>query len=371
MYATVSGGYWNTAAEPYATVGGGYYNTVGDDSATVAGGYWNEASGARATVGGGYYNTASGEEATVAGGKENTASGTQSTVAGGADNTAGYRATVGGGLTNDASGDYATVPGGHLNTASGDFSFAAGYAARALNDGSFVWADTNDFWFSTAVDNSFKVRSTGGVRFVVGIDDSGNTTWSCLLNDGYHSWSCSSDRNLKENFESVDALELLERLSQVPIERWNAKGTDPDIRHMGPMAQDFYAAFGLGEDDRHISALDVGGVALAAIQGLYQIAQEQEAQVTSLRAQTAGQQAEIDGLKQERDAQQAQIADLEERLAALERAVGAGGPGEKERQRPTDLPVGSPFSRLPFALLGGLAAAVGAVLQRRRPGGGR
>ena len=102
-----------------------------------------------------------------------------------------------------------------------------------------------------------------------------------------------------------------------------------------------------------------------------EIVQEQEAQVTSLRAQTAGQQAEIDGLKQERDVQQAQIADLEERLAALERAVGAGSQGQRETEDSADLPAESPFPRLPFALLGGMVVALGAVVGRRQAGGGR
>jgi hypothetical protein len=53
------------------------------------------------------------------------------------------------------------------------------------------------------------------------------------------------------------------------------------------MAQDFYAAFGVGEDDRHISTVDADGVALAAIQGLYQLMQEQNAQIVALEARVA------------------------------------------------------------------------------------
>ena len=76
------------------------------------------------------------------------------------------------------------------------------------------------------------------------------------------------------------------------------------IRHIGPMAQDFYAAFGVGEDDRHISTVDADGVALAAIQGLYQVVQDKDAAIASL-------QTENETLKTRLD-------DLDQRLAALE-----------------------------------------------------
>ena len=56
------------------------------------------------------------------------------------------------------------------------------------------------------------------------------------------------------------------------------------------MAQDFYAATGLGKDDLHISTLDSEGVALAAIRGLCQAALEKHAQITAVgvRLEAAG-----------------------------------------------------------------------------------
>ena len=71
------------------------------------------------------------------------------------------------------------------------------------------------------------------------------------------------------------------------VETWSYKSQDPSIRHMDPMAQDFYAAFGLSADETHISTVDADGVALAAIQGLYQIVKEQEAQIGELEARLA------------------------------------------------------------------------------------
>jgi hypothetical protein len=79
----------------------------------------------------------------------------------------------------------------------------------------------------------------------------------------------TSDRNAKENFASVSPLEVLNKVITIPITMWNFKDLK-DGRHMGPMAQDFYAAFGVGPDVKHIATVDADGVALAAIQGLNQ-----------------------------------------------------------------------------------------------------
>jgi hypothetical protein len=107
-----------------------------------------------------------------------------------------------------------------------------------------------------------------------------------------------SDRNIKEAFESVDSLAILAMVARLPIERWSYRGET--VRHLGPMAQDFAAAFGLGADDRHIFTLDAAGVALAAVQGLHALAQAQHArlealerELTTLRGETAVLRAEL------------------------------------------------------------------------------
>jgi hypothetical protein len=79
----------------------------------------------------------------------------------------------------------------------------------------------------------------------------------------------ASDRNVKENIVAVDPLAVLEKVTTLPIARWNYKH-DQETPHLGPMAQDFHAAFGVGLDDKHIATVDADGVALAAIQGLNQ-----------------------------------------------------------------------------------------------------
>ena len=66
------------------------------------------------------------------------------------------------------------------------------------------------------------------------------------------------------------------------ITTWNFKADDPAIRHLGPMAQDFYQAFGLGADERHIAPLDVSSVAVAAIQGLNEKLEQKDKQISTL-----------------------------------------------------------------------------------------
>ena len=86
-----------------------------------------------------------------------------------------------------------------------------------------------------------------------------------------------SDRNLKQDFASIDDDAILEKLRQLPLSAWSYK-TEPDKRHVGPMAQDFMATFGVGSSDRTILQVDADGVALAAIQALLRRMERLEAQ---------------------------------------------------------------------------------------------
>lgn len=358
-YATIAGGSSNTASDPYTAVGGGTGNTASGNGATIGGGESNATANNYTTVGGGWNNAANVQYATVSGGNSNTASGSYATVAGGESiNATGKAAAVAGGLSNDAGGTgaaigggafnatgsaYATVPGGYWNEAQGKYSFAAGRRAKANHPGAFVWADSQDFDFSSIITDQFSVRATGGISFVVAVTTtSGDPTWACSLANG-SSWSCTSDRDLKEGLLAVDGSEVLRRLSRVPIFTWNARGQDPPIRHIGPMAQDFFAAFSVGADDRHIATIDLDGVALAAIQGLYRLSQHQASRIAQLEADRASQEQRMDS--------------LEARLSALE---AAGAP----RAIQFDLPGG-------WLALGAFVMLAGAFAQRRHPGGGR
>jgi len=108
-----------------------------------------------------------------------------------------------------------------------------------------------------------------------------------------------SDRNLKDRFAPVDSRGILERVASLPITSWSYK-KDEAIRHIGPMAQDFRAAFNLGADERHIETVDEGGIALAAIQGLNEKLREKDGELRALKSQNES---------------------LERRLADLERLV--------------------------------------------------
>jgi hypothetical protein len=312
--ATVGGGGGNQATDGYATVGGGGSNTASSEYATVCGGSSNTASGRYATVAGGYDNEAVGLYATIAGGGRATAelattrnqvTDDYGTVGGGGYNRAGdgaastsnaTYATVGGGYRNTASGQYATIPGGFNNTASGDYSFAAGRRATAAHDNSFVWGDGSRA-FSSGAANEFRVLATNGFRFYFNDTDD-----HCDLTNALAGWQCfaPSDRNRKENLAPADARAIVARLATLSIQTWNYTSQDPSVRHIGPMAQD-WATFGYGDNNtREISAVDANGIALAAIQGVYQIVQEKEAQI-------AAQQTRLSALEQRLNALEAQL----------------------------------------------------------------
>jgi hypothetical protein len=101
-------------------------------------------------------------------------------------------------------------------------------------------------------------------------------------------YDCRSDRNVKENFAIIDRREILARLANISVESWNYKFQSPNIRHIGPMAQDFASAFGVGGDDKHINMVDAFGVALASIQALYEMIRERDAKITALEERLKG-----------------------------------------------------------------------------------
>ena len=151
--AVVSGGGGtagvNRVTGSFGTIGGGLSNTAGNEYATVGGGINNTAAGSAATVAGGWHNAANDLDATVGGGQDNIA--------------AGSAATISGGFKNEALGDYATVPGGAGNKAQGAYSMAGGHGARALQDGSFVWADATGGNFESTAPHQFLIRASGNV----------------------------------------------------------------------------------------------------------------------------------------------------------------------------------------------------------------
>jgi len=331
--ATVAGGDFNTAMGNFSSVGGGHQNVAVLDFATVAGGEVNRANNMWASIGGGQNNDAKGLIATIAGGRNNIAADTGSTVGGGmnhqsvgffstiaggnGDSASGAYSTIGGGQRNIASGTWSTVPGGLGNIASGSGTFACGTGAQALLDCSFVWADccvdalgVNQPFFSQNF-NSFNARATGGFYFSTSCDMPGTPISSGVsVPPGGSAWVALSDSTAKHSIRPVDGMEVLEKLEQLNIHRWKYKAQGDGADHIGPMAQDFYRLFQVGEDDKHISTLDPDGVALAAAKALYAQNQSQQAEIEVLKAQLAGQSDQMGALK-------AQMSALESALQTL------------------------------------------------------
>lgn len=145
----------------------------------------------------------------------------------------------------------------------------------------------------------FVARAPGGVRFLTSSSSTG-----AELPAGATAWAPLSDRNAKTGITAIDPHTVLHKVAALPVTAWKYKH-EPGRDYLGPMAQDFHAAFGLGFDDKHISTLDTDGVALAALQAL--IIELQQRQVRSA-------------------AQAQRLAELEAELQALREEVGSNLP---------------------------------------------
>ena len=122
--------------------------------------------------------------------------------------------------------------------------------------------------------------------FTIGLPDGGGT-FLTLQSTGAVKTSGPvnglSDRNAKRDFTPLDRASLLDRLAALDVAEWSYISESPGVRHVGPTAQDFRAAFGLGDDDTHISLSDLSGVALAAIQELHLRLEQRDREIAELR----------------------------------------------------------------------------------------
>ena len=116
------------------------------------------------------------------------------------------------------------------------------------------------FQAATANKDNFEITKVGTGEIEFRIDADGNAHLSGLLYE-------TSDRNAKTNISPVDQEAILEKVVGLPVAHWAYKDS-PDSYHIGPMAQDFHAAFNTGESDTQLATIDVGGVAIASIQAL-------------------------------------------------------------------------------------------------------
>jgi len=299
-----------------------------------------------ATITGDRFNstdsTATGSHATALGNGANAAG--EGAVAMGIDVSASGQCSLAVGTNNLASGNF-SIALGRDNQAAQAFSFAAGRRARANHTGAFVWADSQNTDFASSTPNQFSVRASGGVRFnsdtslffenatrqmlnlynqIYGIGVQSDTlyfrtdTGYAWFRDGVHTnvqndpgpgglllmrldgsgnlfttgaVNPPSDRHAKKDFAPVDVQVVLRKVAAMPLHTWTYTNEPSGICHLGPVAQDFHAAFGLGADDKHIATVDADGVALAAIQGLNQKvddrSQESGARIQKLEAENA------------------------------------------------------------------------------------
>jgi hypothetical protein len=181
-------------------------------------------------------------------------------------------------LINDSGENTAVGSMALFQNKGGGENIAIGYLAGANLDG--------------IEDHNIDIGNYGvkGENAIIRIGDPTIQTATYLAGTVYaNGVALTSDRNAKENFQPVDNQAVLAKLAALPVTQWNYKTDQAGVQHIGPMAQDFQAAFKLdGTDDKHISVVDEGGVALAAIQGLNQ----------KLEAESKAKDAEIQALKQ-------------------------------------------------------------------------
>jgi hypothetical protein len=307
--AAIVSGENNSLSGEFGFIGAGSANTL-TAAATygaIAGGNVNNLSGEYGFIGGGSGNHVSAEYGVIAGGLNNyvfSAGEGGYIAAGGYNQVGGEGAVIDGGFNNQAYGTFATIPGGYVNSAGGTYSFAAGARASASQTGTFVWSDGSDgdTILTSARAYQFLARASGGVTFWT----NAASTVGAQLAPGSGTWASASDRNLKTDVARIDDAAVLDKVATLPIERWSYK-SERGVRHVGPMAQDFYAAFGVGADDKHITSIDEDGVALAAIKALH----AENAQLrTRLATVTASHSAKI-------AAMQAQLQILSAQMAAL------------------------------------------------------
>ena len=169
-----------------------------------------------------------------------------------------------------ANGDFSTAIGSNV-FADGDYSKAIGTNAKITANGSMFLADNSTSTVhTTVIDNIFNARFANGYKLFT----NSNLSVGAQMLAGANSWTVISDSTKKENFRVVNADEVLSKISKFNLRSWNYKGQDPTkFRHYGPMAQEFYNAFGndgIGTvgNDTTIASADFDGINLIAIQAL-------------------------------------------------------------------------------------------------------
>jgi hypothetical protein len=189
----------------------------------------------------------------------------------------------------------AAVALGYRATADANYAIAIGRAVSANGfEGAIVIGDgsTADSLEASA-NNQFNVRAAGGIRLFT----NSTKTTGMSMNAGGSAWNTVSDRRRKENFLGIDGEEVLARLRGVPVTTWNYIAEGREVRHMGPMAQDWHRAFGFNSDPLTINQGDFDGVNLAGVKALDARTQRQQAEIDALRAENTELRARLERIE--------------------------------------------------------------------------
>jgi hypothetical protein len=286
---SVAFGFGASAVNVASTATG--YSTLAFGRSSTAMGEQSEAHGDASTATG-FETAANGLYSFTAGRNTVTSDTATASMAIGTRSIARGTDSLAGGRDSTTLGDQSLAFGRNVQ-ADGAGSVALGSYSRALvqASGTFIFADRSTTTaFTSFAPNQFLVRAAGGV----GIYTSAASVTGVELAPNGGQWLNISDVNAKHRFRDIDGEAVLTKLAGMPIQEWSYKAQDDAIRHVGPTAQDFAAAFGLGEDPLRIGTVDADGIALRAIQ--------------ALEARTAALQEENRSLRERLD-------DLEARLA--------------------------------------------------------
>ncbi|MCX2486111.1 tail fiber domain-containing protein [Pedobacter sp. MR2016-24] len=248
-------------------------NSVASGSNTSATGQNSQATGQNTSATGlnsfvyGSYSSAENQE-TLAGGFQSHATGYNS-VALGTAAVAGGSQSIALGQFVTANGNNSIAIGSNINVTQAN-SVGIGSYLTPNSTGVVMFGDSYNNPFGAEGDNQMLGRFAGGYVFYT----AANRSTGSRLGAGSNSWSTTSDKRLKTNFETADAESFLLKIDTMKLGSWNYKTQDAKtFRHYGPMAQDFYGAFGTDSYgtigcDTLISSADFDGVNMIAIKGL-------------------------------------------------------------------------------------------------------
>jgi hypothetical protein len=169
----------------------------------------------------------------------------------------------------------------------------------------FAMINTNqaDEWRLAAQTTGFRITNAASPGPDFEVLKNGDAVLRGTLTEG-------SDVNVKSDIEALDGNLVLAKLDALPVTEWSYRWESPSVRHIGPMAQDFHAAFGLGNDETKISPRDMAGVTMAAVKALRSELVERDAEIAAQREQISALQARVGELDRLKD----QIAAIESRL---------------------------------------------------------